>query len=153
MLLVLCLLVVTLHASRVKRSALMSKNGFESYFNDRLTLSNIHSRTSRRIYRLALPLHTPEKLSSLSKSRFPYLMCTLLYFSEGYHNYGHTIPSKSTAVAIGRPDKKQNHCRTGERECEELCLRIGSPLASGVMCFVSSSLLFQGHNHILIRKK
>ena len=37
-------------------------------FSDRLTFSNIHSRTSRRIYRLALPLRAPEKLSS-SKSR------------------------------------------------------------------------------------
>ena len=41
----------------------------ESYLCDRLTFSNIRSRTSRRIYRLALPLHAPETLSSLSKSR------------------------------------------------------------------------------------
>ena len=39
------------------------------YFRDRLTFSNIRSRTSRRIYRLALPLCTPETLSLLSKSR------------------------------------------------------------------------------------
>ena len=42
---------------------------FESYFRDRLTFSNIDSRTSRRIYRLALLLRAPETLSSLSKSR------------------------------------------------------------------------------------
>ena len=42
---------------------------FESYFRDRLTFSNVDSRTSRRIYRLALLLRTPETLSSLSKSR------------------------------------------------------------------------------------
>ena len=36
---------------------------FESYFSDRLTFSNIRSRTSRRIYRLALPLRAPEMLS------------------------------------------------------------------------------------------
>ena len=42
---------------------------FQSYFSDRLNFSNIRSRTSRRIYRLALPLHAPETLSSLSKSR------------------------------------------------------------------------------------
>ena len=42
---------------------------FESYFSDQLTFSNIRSRTSRRIYRLALPLRTPVTLSSLSKSR------------------------------------------------------------------------------------
>ena len=41
----------------------------ESYFSDRLTFSNIHDRTSRRIYRLALPLGAPEMLSSSSKSR------------------------------------------------------------------------------------
>ena len=48
---------------------LWTKKIFESYFRDRLTYSNIRSRTSRRIYRLSLPLCTPEKLSSLSKSR------------------------------------------------------------------------------------
>ena len=42
---------------------------FESYFRDRLTFSNIDSRTSRRIYRLALLLRAPETHSSLSKSR------------------------------------------------------------------------------------
>ena len=46
-----------------------SKKKFESYFRDRLTFSNVDSRTSRRIYRLALLLHAPETLSSLSKSR------------------------------------------------------------------------------------
>ena len=45
------------------------KKKFESYFRDRLTFSNVDSRTSRPIYRLALLLHTPETLSSLSKSR------------------------------------------------------------------------------------
>ena len=40
----------------------------ESYFSDRLTFSNIRGRTSRLIYRLALLLHTPEMLSSSSKS-------------------------------------------------------------------------------------
>ena len=37
----------------------------ESEFSDRLTFSNIHGRTSRQIYRLALPLHVPETLSDL----------------------------------------------------------------------------------------
>ena len=45
------------------------KKKFESYFRDRLTFSNVDSRTSRRIYRLALLLRAPETLSSLSKSR------------------------------------------------------------------------------------
>ena len=48
---------------------LWSKKIFESYFRDRLTFSNVDSRTSRRIYRLALLLRAPETLSSLSKSR------------------------------------------------------------------------------------
>ena len=48
---------------------LWSKKNFESYFRDRLTFSNVDSRTSRRIYRLALLLRAPETLSSLSKSR------------------------------------------------------------------------------------
>ena len=43
------------------------------YFNDRLTFSNVRSMTSHQIYRLALPLLSPEMLSSSSKSR------TLLY--------------------------------------------------------------------------
>ena len=46
---------------------LWMKKKFESYFRDRLTFSNICSRTSRRIYRLALLLRAPETLSSLSK--------------------------------------------------------------------------------------
>ena len=45
------------------------KKIFESYFRDRLTFSNVDSRTSRRIYRLARLLRAPETLSSLSKSR------------------------------------------------------------------------------------
>ena len=48
---------------------LWSKKKFESYFRDRLTFSNVDSRTSRLIYRLALLLRAPETLSSLSKSR------------------------------------------------------------------------------------
>ena len=47
----------------------VTKKFFESYFSDRLTFSNIRSRTSHRIYRLALPLRAPEMLSSLTKSR------------------------------------------------------------------------------------
>ena len=35
----------------------------------RLSFSNIHVRTSRRMYRLAVPLLSPETLSSSSKSR------------------------------------------------------------------------------------
>ena len=50
---------------------------FDSYFSDRLTFSNIRSRTSPRIYRLALPLCAPETLYSLSKSRISVLTWNL----------------------------------------------------------------------------
>ena len=78
------LLLVTPHAQRERgkvidrgvhiyiyiiMSVVWTKKIFESYFRDRFTFSNIDSRTSRRIYRLALLLRTPETLSSLSKSR------------------------------------------------------------------------------------
>ena len=53
---------------------------FESYFRDRLTFSNIRSRTSRRIYRLALPLCAPETLSSLTKSRISIFNAHLTLF-------------------------------------------------------------------------
>ena len=56
---------------------------FQSYFNDRLTFSNIRSRTSRGIYRLALPLHAPETLSSLSKSRIAIFNAHLTLLSVG----------------------------------------------------------------------
>ena len=45
----------------------VDKKKFESYVTDQLTFSNIHSRTSHRIYRLSLLLHAPEMLSSSSK--------------------------------------------------------------------------------------
>ena len=61
---------------------------FESYFSDQLTLSNIRSRTSRRIYRLALPLRAPEMLSLLSKSRISMFNAylTLFVHSMTSHN-------------------------------------------------------------------
>ena len=57
-------------------------------FGDRLTFSNIRSRTSRRIYRLALPLRAPETLSSLSKSRISIFNAhlTLVVRSMTSHN-------------------------------------------------------------------
>ena len=64
------------------------KKKFESYFRDRLTFSNIDSRTSRRIYRLALLLRAPETLSSLSKSRISIFNAhlTLLVCKMTSHN-------------------------------------------------------------------
>ena len=75
----------------------VDKNFFKSYFSDRITLSNILSRTSCRIYRLALPLLAPETLSS---SRFSYTMHNLLYLSEGWHNYDCTNSLVSIVVIL-----------------------------------------------------
>ena len=60
---------------------------FESYFRDRLAFSN-DSRTSHRIYRLALLLRIPETLSSLSKSRISIFNAhlTLLVRNMTSHN-------------------------------------------------------------------
>ena len=70
---------------------------FESYFRDRLTFSNVDSRTSRRIYRLALLLRALETLSSLSKSRISIFNAhlTLLVRKMTSHNsigkYSHLV--------------------------------------------------------------
>ena len=58
----------------------VDKKNFDLYFSDRLTFSNICSRTSRRIYRLALPLQFSEMLSSLSKSRISIFNAHLTLF-------------------------------------------------------------------------
>ena len=119
----------------------------ESYFSDRLTFSNIRSRTSRQIYRLALLLCTPEMLYSLSKSSISIFIAHLTLFLHRmtlYNSIGKychltwneapplfselelRLGSKEHyhCIAVGRPDNTQNCCRTGE-ECEELCLRRG----------------------------
>ena len=57
----------------------VDKKIFESYFSDRLTFSKIR-RTSCRIYKLALPLHAPETLSSLSKSKISIFNAHLTLF-------------------------------------------------------------------------
>ena len=59
---------------------LWTKKIFESCFSDPLTFSNIHSRISRQIYRLALPLRAPEMLSSMSKSRISIFNAQLAVF-------------------------------------------------------------------------
>ena len=108
------------------------------------------------MYRLALLLCTPETFFSLSKLRislfnvhlalFVQRMKHLLSFNPNtkcrhlVYDLGTSLGSKSTIVAVGRPDKNQYHCRTGEEcEREELRLIRSSPLACGVMCSVSSS--------------
>ena len=69
---------------------LWTKRFFELYFSHQLTFSNIRGRTSRQIYRLALPLLSPEKFSSSSNQGFSYIMCTLL-MSGWMNNYPHKI--------------------------------------------------------------
>ena len=87
---------------------LWSKKKFESYFRDRLTFSNFDSRTSRRIYRLALLLRAPETLSSLSKSRISIFNAhlTLLVRKMTSHNsigkYHHLVNSLGTCLGTER---------------------------------------------------
>ena len=66
---------------------LWTKKIFESYFRNRLTFSNIRSRTSRQIYRLALPLRAPEMLSLLSKSRISIFNLHLTLFVHRMTSY------------------------------------------------------------------
>ena len=65
------------------------KKNLESYFSDPLTFSNTRGRTSHQIYRLALPLLSPEMLSSSSKPRiFLYNVHLALFVrmtDEGVH--------------------------------------------------------------------
>ena len=72
------------------------KNNFESYFSDRLAFSNICGRTSRRIYRLALPLLSPEMLSLSSKSRIFLYNVHLALFVR----MDDTITRKNASVSI-----------------------------------------------------
>ena len=71
---------ICVHIIIIMFICLWMKKIFESYFRDRLTFSNIRSRTSRRIYRLALPLGAPETLFSLSKSRISIFNAHLTLF-------------------------------------------------------------------------
>ena len=48
-----------------------------------ITVSNIRCTTSRRIYKPALPLLSPEMLPRCVNEGFSYLMHTLLYLFEG----------------------------------------------------------------------
>ena len=61
----------------------------ESYLAIDSPFSNIHGRTSRQIYRLALLLLSPEMLSSLSKLRI------FLNLMRTKDNYSCSIPSVS----------------------------------------------------------
>ena len=79
--------LVIFHADPCNKSyiytRLWTKNIF-LFFSDRLTLSNIRGGNSSRIYKVALPLCTPEMLSTLSINKgFSYIMHTLHYLSEG----------------------------------------------------------------------
>ena len=96
---------------------------FESYFRDRLTFSNIDSRTSRRIYRLALLLCAPETLSSLSKSRISIFNAhlTLLVRKMTSHNsigkYHHLVNWLGTWLGMERRRLQTRLvvCRTGKK--------------------------------------
>ena len=102
---------------------LWSKKKFESYFRDRLTFSNVDSRTSRWIYRLALLLRAPETLSSLSKSRISIFNAhlTLLVHKMTSHNsigkYRHLVNWLGTCLGTERRRLQTRlvECRTGKK--------------------------------------
>ena len=94
----------------------------ESYFRDRLTFSNVDSRTSRRIYRLALLLRAPETLSLLSKSRISIFNAhTLLVRQMTSHNsigkYRHLVNRLGTCLGTERRRLQTRlvECRTGRK--------------------------------------
>ena len=121
--------LVILHADLCNKSyiyiyiCLWSKKKFESYFRDRLTFSNVDSRTSRRIYRLALLLRAPETLSSLSKSRISIFNAhlTLLVRKMTSHNstgkYRHLVNWLGTCLGTERRRLQTRlvECRTGKK--------------------------------------
>ena len=102
---------------------LWSKKKFESYFRDRLTFSNVDSRTSRWIYRLALLLSAPETLSSLSKSRISIFNAhlTLLVRKMTSHNsigkYRHLVNWLGTCLGTEHRHLQTRlvECRTGKK--------------------------------------
>ena len=127
------LLPRTRSASGVKWSVVVSiyiyiclwtKKIFESYFRDRFTFSNIRSRTSRRIYRLALPLRAPETLSSLSKSRISIFNAHLTLFvhrmmsQNSIGKYRHLVNWLGTCLGTERRRLQTRllvECRTGKK--------------------------------------
>ena len=101
----------------------MVEKKFESYFRDRLTFSNVDSRTSRQIYRLALLLRAPETLSLLSKSRISIFNAhlTLLVRKMASHNsigkYRHLVNWLGTCLGTERRRLQTRlvECRTGKK--------------------------------------
>ena len=79
-----------------------TKTFFESYFSDRLTFSNIRSRTSHRIYKPSVPLRAPETFSSLSTSRISIFNAHVTLFVgsmiqlRSHNSFGHSSFSKLT---------------------------------------------------------
>ena len=128
----------------------------ESYFSDQLTFSNIRGRISRRIYRPALPLHSPETLSSSNKSTvflYNVHLALLVWMDDTITRTNSSVSvviiSKLELASEVRP-LPSRHClqtrqlaellQTG-KECEydELHFRRGSPLACWVMGIACSS--------------
>ena len=100
--------LVIFHADPCIKSyiCLWTKKKFESYFINRLNFSNIRSRNSRLIYRLALPLRAPEMLYLLSKSRISIFNAHLTLFVRRMTFNTLTLElALERSVAVGRPDK------------------------------------------------
>ena len=68
----------------------VDKKIFEPYFSDRLTFSNICSRASRKIYRIAVLLCAPETLSSMSKSWISLINVHLTLFVHNMMSHNST---------------------------------------------------------------
>ena len=119
--------LVILHADPCNKSYILClcgrKKKFESFFRDRLTFSNIRSRTSRLIYRLARPLRAPETLSSLSKSRISIFNAHLTLFvcwmmsHNSVSKYRHFVkidPGTCLGAERRRLQTRLVECRTGK---------------------------------------
>ena len=135
---------------------LLTKKKFESYFRDRLTFSNILSRTSRRIYRLALPLRAPETLSSLSKSRISIFNAHLTLFVRRMtsHNsigkYRHLVNWLGTCLGMEcrHLQTRLVECRTGKKWMS------GAPLftlvkVDNIHCWCLCWILFYSSTYLL----
>ena len=132
--------------------------GPKQFFNSTLAIDSPFSynrgRTSRQIYRPALPLLSPVTISSSSKSRI-FLYNAHLALSiclDGWHNYPHkrigkycsklelALEVRALTIAVCRTRQQADLLQTGkEWNMRELRFRRGSPLACGVMGIVSSN--------------
>ena len=95
--------------------SVVEEKKFESYFRDRLTFSNVDSRTSRQIYRLALLLRAPETLSSLSKSRISIFNAHLTLLVRNMTSHNSIGKYRHFGMERRRLQTRLVECRTGKK--------------------------------------